>query len=362
MRFKILIIIFLFALGIFSAFDTRGCALPVFSYALKNWPQAPHQIILFHDKPLTVDEKALLKKLKQFKYLDNLDIVDCDTSQEVPPRLKKAWEIAKKNSYTTMMLYLYNEPDFPLFNGPFNSASVSTLTNLKIRKKISKLLIDGDTAVWLLLKSGDKKKDKSISKKLKKILNEAEKELKLPHELDDSDTEYDTQDGEEINLKIKFTIIEIDKNNPESKLLLSTLAILYPAIYENKETLIVPVFGQGRALIVLEDNEITKDNIFDICSFITGPCSCQIKSQNPGIDLFIPADWYSTEEYDTTNDEGIPPLSVSDSPKKLAPTPSSTLIAKKSTNSINYNYLIIAVIEIIIILSLIIFMLKKRRH
>ena len=178
--------------------------------------------------------------------------------------------------------------------------------------------------------------------------------------MDESDTEYDTPDGEEINLKIKFTIIEIDKKNPEAKLFLSTLAILYPAISEKKETLIVPIFGQGRALLVLKDDEITKENIFDICSFITGPCSCQIKSQNPGIDLFIPTDWYSTEEYNTINEEEIPPLSVSDSSKPNNSTPSSTLITEKSTNSINYNYLIIAVIAIIVILLLIIFKLKKR--
>ena len=35
-------------------------------------------------------------------------------------------------------------------------------------------------------------------------------------------------------------------------------------ISEKKETLIVPIFGQGRALLVLKDDEITKENIFDI--------------------------------------------------------------------------------------------------
>ena len=220
MKVKILIVSFIFALGMLPTFDMQGCSLPVFSYALENWPQSPHQIIIFHDKPLTTDENTLLKKLKKFKYQENLDIIDCDTSKEVPARLQKAWKVAQKNSGTTMMLYLYDEPDFPLFNGPLSATSISTLLDLKIRKNISKLLIYGDTAVWLLFKSGDKKKDKSAAKKLKSILNMAEKELKLPHELDDGDTEYDTPNGEDLkNLKIKFTIIEIDKNRPEAKLL-----------------------------------------------------------------------------------------------------------------------------------------------
>ena len=131
----------------------------------------------------------------------------------------------------------------------------------------------------------------------------------------------------------------------------------------------VPVFGQGRALLVLKNDEITKENIYEICSFITGPCSCQIKSQNPGIDLFIPADWYSTEKYQS-QEYPTPITNIPDDAKKVAlktnsskatnSTPPSTAITKTSTNSINYNYLIIANIGFIIILLLTIFILKKK--
>jgi hypothetical protein len=36
---------------------------------------------------------------------------------------------------------------------------------------------------------------------------------------------------------------------------------------------------------------ISDANIYAACSFLVGWCSCQIKAQNPGVDLLMLADW-----------------------------------------------------------------------
>jgi len=33
------------------------------------------------------------------------------------------------------------------------------------------------------------------------------------------------------------------------------------------------------------------DVLAEVCSFLVGPCSCQVKQMNPGVDLLMPVDW-----------------------------------------------------------------------
>jgi hypothetical protein len=54
-----------------------------------------------------------------------------------------------------------------------------------------------------------------------------------------------------------------------------------------------PIFGRGRLLTALPEERITKEEISDIASFLIGPCSCVVKEQNPGVDLFFTVDWES---------------------------------------------------------------------
>ena len=57
-----------------------------------------------------------------------------------------------------------------------------------------------------------------------------------------------------------------------------------------------PVFGKGRALEPLIGEGIDEDNVLDYCSYITGACSCEVKKQNPGIDLLTRLDWIAAME------------------------------------------------------------------
>ncbi len=57
------------------------------------------------------------------------------------------------------------------------------------------------------------------------------------------------------------------------------------------EPLLFPIFGRGRVLDGLIANGINADNLKDAGQFLCGPCSCQVKRLNPGMDLLIAADW-----------------------------------------------------------------------
>ena len=72
--------------------------------------------------------------------------------------------------------------------------------------------------------------------------------------------------------------------------------------------MVFPVFGRGRELFALVGDGINEDNIAQAAYFLTGSCSCEVKSLNPGMDLLIAIDWYEYIDNLIGYDDDMPPL------------------------------------------------------
>jgi hypothetical protein len=80
--------------------------------------------------------------------------------------------------------------------------------------------------------------------------------------------------------------------------------------------MVFPLFGRGRAMPALVGAGITPENIKDAAAFLAGPCSCEVKRDNPGVDLLLTADWERAAPM-----EPVPPFRVV--PGTRVPIPSS---------------------------------------
>ena len=63
----------------------------------------------------------------------------------------------------------------------------------------------GDTAVWILIKGKDETKNRKARKLLDQSLAKLQKELKLPHEQDPTDSVYDDGLAPGIPMRISFS-------------------------------------------------------------------------------------------------------------------------------------------------------------
>ena len=77
-------------------------------------------------------------------------------------------------------------------------------------------------------------------------------------------------------------------------------------LYEFDDPIAIPVFGRGRSYFALVGKGINDDNIDEACQFLAGACSCEVKSQNPGVDLLFRVNWELLVE-DTPTDEVVLP-------------------------------------------------------
>jgi hypothetical protein len=283
-------------LGLGLQLSVLACSVPVFRYALERWPPDTYRYVVFHDGPLTPDQQTLVDQLEQIKMLGygrpSLLGYTVDVSQEIEETFAPLWEEHKDESLPLLILL----PPIPvagsqaLWTAPFTEETVKTLIESPVRTELVKRLTDGQTAVWLLLLSGDADTDKQVKADLQRMLDEIHEVLKLPHEMDPTDASYDMSMSD-VDLRVEFTVLPIDLNDPKEAIL---AAIIRAALLDDLDESLpgaIPVFGRGRALVALDKESIVEDVIAEIGYFLVGPCSCQVKQMNPGVDFLIPVDW-----------------------------------------------------------------------
>jgi hypothetical protein len=80
---------------------------------------------------------------------------------------------------------------------------------------------------------------------------------------------------------------------------------------DSKEPALIPIYGRGIAMVneCLIGKGINADNIGALVRFLLGPCSCEIRRLNPGIEMLSSTNW-----------DGAPPPEP-ETPSAATPTP-----------------------------------------
>ncbi len=274
----------LLALAVFvaPAAGSGTCNIPVFRYALERWVSDPYEILLFHRggdvKPL-LDEfekspaNAVLKRVDLSK-----PVADEEVRNLAPPEgAALPWAVVRYPENSGV-------PE-PAWSGP---AAARTILDSPMRREIIRRILAGDSAVWLLLESGDASKDGAAEALLKETLPKSEKALRLP-ELTDSPS--DRLRADSVPLRLAFSILRLSRRDPAEEVLAGLLLRCEPDLAKGSDPIAFPFFGRGRILPPLIGKGITAENVSDYCAFLCGACSCEAKRFNPGLDLLFEVDW-----------------------------------------------------------------------
>lgn len=296
------------AILVLAVAGASACSVPVFRYALERWFVDPYPVFLMHDNVNTakvVEAEAFLEEYEDFGavYVRRVNLSD-----------PKIMEAAKKRELPTdgplprlvVTLPEQHQMRHVVVNQEINEANLNALIESPVRRELGRRLIGSDSAVWLLLESGDKAKDDAAEKVIQEQLDELTEELELP-EIAPQDMRY--LSVEPAALQIKFSVMRLSRKDPNEKILLEMLLNSEPDLGEySEEPIAFPVFGRGRELFALVGEGINADNIAQACYFLTGSCSCEVKAMNPGMDLLIAIDWYEYIDNLIGYDEDMPPL------------------------------------------------------
>lgn len=289
-----------FAAGVpSSAPSARACTVPVFRYALDRWPAEIYELRVDRAAASKPEIAPLLDKLRT-NAVANLAV-------KTPPA---AQEAAAK-------LVFPDPPGGDVWSGPLTAANLEMLLDSPLRRELARRIAHGDSAVWVIVECGDKAADDDAARKLDERLKQWATAASLP-EQDPNDPS--SQIGPGPALAMRFSVLRLSRNDARET---ATLALLEANSDELKKLRSVPVafpvFGRGRVLAAVPKENLTPESIDEICAFLTGACSCQVKDSRTGWDLLLSFNWDEelarVEEERQSAGAEKPPAATSPAPK-----------------------------------------------
>lgn len=279
-----------FALGVLLVAASPACQIPVFRYALERWAPAPYSLTITpaSDGPAP-DENVVVEMLRNPKVPVNLE-----------------FEIAAPAAKSLLTLHCPLRPGHeirqPIWRAELTRENLLKLVDSPRRRQLRQSLLGGQAAVWVLLESGDAASDEHAATTLRKSMQTAQQRLKLPDGVSARSEGTRPSDSprpdsadvlpSNLPLQIEFSLLRLSRSDPAESAFVSMLMHLEPDLGDYvRQPMAFAVFGRGRALEPLIGKGIHMDNILQTAGYLCGACSCEIKDQNPGMDLLLAADW-----------------------------------------------------------------------
>ncbi|MEX2188317.1 MAG: hypothetical protein WD875_16035 [Pirellulales bacterium] len=302
-----------------QARSAAACDTPVYRYATYNWTPSPYRIYyiargetLPQDHPVrqaiaelapppTVDS-ADGKAASQAAA--NIELFEIDAAAEdpfalFPPPLRgeAAFVLDRATSgddppelprFAVVLPHGY-----PVYEGPLTEADIRAIADSPARGKIVDAIASGKAAVMLLLE-GDKADDNAAAEKLigETIARAAGGQLSPPPDPALSTTAADAKPA-----SVDVGVVRIRRDDPAEKWLVMSLLHVEPENAERTEPMVFTVFACGRVnppaigVNVGDGRGICAEQLDQEVRFVLGPCACEIKDHNPGMDLALVADW-----------------------------------------------------------------------
>jgi hypothetical protein len=294
----------------------EACQVPVFRFALERWDPDAYTVAIV---PANVsgDLSAAEREVVEFLQTARDD-------HNISANLELRTDDGAANESGGARIDLYYPQKIrglkvrPIWSGQLTMPNAHLLVDSPARRKIVTRILAGESATWLLVRCGDSKKDKAAAVELTEFIAAAKETLKIPDGVvgrDDAAASGISGDPDnvlrsDVPLQIEFSFVEIDRSDPAEGAFLQMLLNVEDDLGEfSSEPMAFPVFGRGRVLEPLVGKGITRDNALDYAGYVCGACSCEIKDQNPGLDLLVAANWEAAlEGSEVVIDKVLPPL------------------------------------------------------
>ncbi len=312
-----------------------ACSVPVFRYALERWSPDSYRATVFHQGPLEEEQTRNVERLRASDA--NLEVVLVDLAVESEASVLEIWE--EQRSETLPWLYVTYPEAHPvaieLASGPLGDPLMGAVLDSSVRREIGNRLVAGESAVWVLLESGDAARDEAAWKLLNAELARLEEELELPM-IEQEDIDAGLLALDENELKIVFSSLRVNRDKPADEMFVRMLLDTEDDLIDRNDPIVFPVFGRGRVLYGLAGGGIVSETIKAAAAYLVGSCSCQVKADNPGVDLLMAVNWNALVESTLDHEQELPELAGIMPPAKPGEVseelPAATLPIRASGN------------------------------
>ena len=268
-----------------------GAAAPLHRCALEDWPAENYHAYVFHHGPLDPADQELVDVLASAppKLGVNLLVSTVDTLKEMDAAIEALWN-AQTNTEPPWLVVLSPRRDTtnaPIWSSALRTPSVGAILGSPARNRIAQSLLEGDSAVWLLVECGDTVRDEAAVDLLAGELKRLEKELRSAKAGPGNQLKSD------LPLIPHFALIRVTRIDVAEEFLLNTLITAEDTM---QRPLAFPIFGRGRVLPPLTGRHLNEEAIGRHCKLLMGDCTNGIRETTQGSELLLGAHWNSIFE------------------------------------------------------------------
>jgi hypothetical protein len=277
-----------------------ACAIPVFRYALEYWQPSPYELIVYHQGPLDAQALGPLHRLERATQEANLTLRVVDLAGAADPVLRQTWQNHACHLPQPCLVVRFPETDDtkrPAWSAPLTEQTVSVLLDSLARRRCVEMLTEGASVVFVLLAGGDAQADEKTLALLKCELARLEKTVQLPPASNEG-----PQVRSPIPVKVSFPVLVVSRQTAAEKAFVQLLLHSDAELGQEKGPIVFPLLGRGRVVGSLCGQDLTAANLARAAHALCGPCACEIKTENPGLDMLVSANWEQLLRID-----GLPP-------------------------------------------------------
>jgi len=239
-------------------------------------------------------------------YLDSLDI-----SEPIPDDFAHLRDQVGDHPLPAAVVHYPNhfKEDPPAMVIPFSRDAMAGLLQSPARKQIAEHIVAGESVVFALLTSPDPTANTKARVTAEKNLARLAEHLELP-QLTEDDFAQHIDETVPIELKLSFKLVTIDPADEAEAKTVKLLTSYDPSIKLADGPQLFAFFGRGRVIGPIPHTHIDERTLYDVCSYLVGACSCQVKADNPGWDMLLSVDWDQVVQGQLTLGEAMPPLTT----------------------------------------------------
>jgi len=278
------------SLVILTTEPISACLIPMFRYGLEAWSSEDYELIVFHKGPMSEEDALIIKNLKELQLSAhaNFTLHTVDVSGKMSDRLQNLWKSFKAPELPLLVVkYPPQTRSYrgSIWSGHLSEDAIRKIVDSPARQEIVKRILGGDTAVLVLVESGDPTKDDAAAKFISEELSVINKELTLSPQL------INIAEVSNLDAHIHFSLIGVSRDDPAEEVFIDMLMYSERGLLEVKSSPIVfLVFARGRALTPMVGKGIKEKFIREGCEFVIDMWG-EDEPENLGVGLLMAVDW-----------------------------------------------------------------------
>lgn len=283
--------------------NALACKVPVFRYALERWPVDKYGMVLILDGSPSEEIAAAIRRIQNVsaegKANIQLEVIDLSS---LSPQQQWQLDDFDPSVETPHLQVFYPERSGRkklCWEGRFTRSSLDRWLVSPLRSQVADSLVGGASAVFVIVECEDVNLNRQIESVVNRGVQQAMAEIQIPEGVIPrlGANEYLQQNPEaslddvlrcDVPLKVDFRVSRLafdDQNESALRAMGGGLA------NSSSGPWVLPIFGRGRMLDAIDAEHLTVQTVLNACKYMVGECSCTVKTQNPGVDLLMSANW-----------------------------------------------------------------------